>query len=111
MKRDKTPWHLSDRAMKDRLKWPTLLELNSVRKPNPDEAALRRTPGPALLAEIQSWRGDPALTQWEEGFLASMVTKIRESANKPTLSPLQWEHLWQIQAKLGAPAGQDSGYE
>lgn len=64
------------------------------------DQATRETQG--LLEGIRNLRGDPLLTAWEEGFLASLDTALRLGGHWGLLSPKQRMALERIEAALPA---------
>ena len=55
-----------------------------------------------LLRQFEYWRGDARLNSWQEGFLASMVRRLRESQGKCRISEKQWVKIREIQIAMEA---------
>jgi len=56
----------------------------------------RRDVGSDLLEQVQWLRGDPRLSSWEEGFLASIARMLQETHGTVSISPKQWNIIRQI---------------
>lgn len=65
---------------------------------------MRKATGERLSVILQEGRGDPRLTAWEEGFLASMADIQRRTGGQPELSEKQAKVLLSIEDKLRLPA-------
>jgi hypothetical protein len=102
--------------MKGQGQYPTPSMTYDLREPTAEDIAIRRMKPPEQRALFQSWRGDDALTRWEEDFLRGMVEKLdMATVARPQFSPRQWATIWGIRAKLeskgdAAAEGDEDGY-
>jgi hypothetical protein len=55
-----------------------------------------------LLRQFQYWRGDVRLNAWQEGFLANMVRRLRETQGKCRISEKEWVKIREIQVAMEA---------
>lgn len=70
------------------------------RRLTPLEQAERLDVAADLLESLQFWRGDPRLTAWEEGFMASIVQVIQTFDGKAKISRKQWDVIHAILDKM-----------
>ena len=67
------------------------------------DASLPQAFDPGLLPEFLAYaRGDPGLSAWEEGFLASLARSLMDHGARLLLSDRQLAVLAQVSAKLAA---------
>src|SRR3982751_4402796 len=56
----------------------------------PQAKLLRLEVANDLLRQFQYWRGDARLNAWQEGFLANMVRRLRETQGNCRSSEKEW---------------------
>lgn len=66
----------------------------------PQKRLLRLAVANDLIRQFQHWRGDPRLSWWQEGFLADMVRKLRETQGRMRISEKQWVKIREIQIAI-----------
>lgn len=69
---------------------------------SPQAVTERRHVGERVAAILRLARGDPRLSSWEEGFLASIADIIRRTGGGPRLSDKQLTVLLNINDKVMA---------
>jgi len=69
---------------------------------SPHAVAERRHVGERVAAILRLARGDPRLSSWEEGFLASIADILRRTGAAPSLSDKQLVVLLNINDKVMA---------
>ena len=68
----------------------------------PQAKLLRLEVANDLLRQFQYWRGDARLNAWQEGFLANMVRRLRETHGKCRISEKEWVKIREIQVAMEA---------
>ena len=68
----------------------------------PKEKLLRLEVANDLLRQFQHWRGDARLNSWQEGFLASLVRRLRDTQGKCRISEKEWVKIREIQIAMEA---------
>ena len=79
--------------------YPTTVQYRDL---PPKAKLLRLEVANDLLRQFQYWRGDPRLNAWQEGFLASMVRRLRETHGKCRISEKEWVKIREIQVAMEA---------
>jgi hypothetical protein len=73
----------------------------------PEERVTRLDVASDLLAMCQFYQGDPRLSAWQEGFLASMANILRQTGGRARISPKQWVKLQEIMALMEQAPDED----
>src|SRR3954454_21503724 len=79
--------------------YPTTVQYRDL---PPKAKLLRLEVANDLLRQFQYWRGDARLNAWQEGFLANMVRRLRETQGKCRISEKEWVKIREIQVAMEA---------
>jgi hypothetical protein len=64
-----------------------------------------------LLDLVKFWRGDPRLSAWQEGFLATMAQRLTISQGKYKVSHKEWDKIREIQDLMEQDEDEDGDDE